>query len=289
MLVRALIVLLIALNLGAAAWWIARPARPAPAQEALPPGVARLRLVGEPAVTNPPAPVAKAAAVAQPATTAVDASAAAASGAIADAAPKPVVAEDKAHTPPQVPAPAAASAVATSTPLPAAATPTPAPVPAATAPIEAKPQCFSVGPFADAGSAASARARLQPLAQKLALRTQSGGGGSRGWRVYMPSANAEAAQATAQRIRAAGFNDLFVMSGNEAHAVALGRFRSEESARKRGAELAAAGFAAQVESLDDNAGGATWIDVATTTSNGEALRRAAGASRWRGRSCSGLG
>ncbi|MGO4776270.1 SPOR domain-containing protein, partial [Lysobacter sp. 2RAB21] len=106
---------------------------------------------------------------------------------------------------------------------------------------------------------------------------------------YMPTANAEAAQATAQRIRAAGFNDLFVMSGAEANAIALGRFRSEESARKRGNELSAAGFAVRVEALGESASGATWIDVATTTANGEALRRAAGASRWRGRSCAGLG
>ncbi|MGH8082439.1 MAG: SPOR domain-containing protein, partial [Lysobacter sp.] len=47
MLVRALIVLLLALNIGVAAWWIARPAPAAPAEEKLPLGVTRLRLADE--------------------------------------------------------------------------------------------------------------------------------------------------------------------------------------------------------------------------------------------------
>src|SRR4249919_433777 len=58
MLVRALIVLLAMLNLGAAAWWIARDPLPPPAPVQLPPGVARLQLVDEGARTpaSPPAP-----------------------------------------------------------------------------------------------------------------------------------------------------------------------------------------------------------------------------------------
>jgi cell division protein FtsN len=68
MLIRALIVLLVVLNLGAAAWWLGRPV-PAPAPEpALPAGVARLQLVDEPA---PAATPAAAAATASPATVAV--------------------------------------------------------------------------------------------------------------------------------------------------------------------------------------------------------------------------
>lgn len=60
MLIRALIVLLVVLNLGAAAWWLTRPAaEPAPAPPELPVGVARLQLVDEaPAPASPahPAP-----------------------------------------------------------------------------------------------------------------------------------------------------------------------------------------------------------------------------------------
>jgi cell division protein FtsN len=68
MLIRALIVLLVVLNLGAAAWWLGRPV-PAPAPEpALPAGVARLQLVDEAA---PAATPAAAAVTASPATVAV--------------------------------------------------------------------------------------------------------------------------------------------------------------------------------------------------------------------------
>ncbi|MGJ7904320.1 SPOR domain-containing protein, partial [Lysobacter sp. 1R34A] len=163
--------------------------------------------------------------------------------------------------------------------------------PAAPTPEAAKAQCFSVGPFADAAAADAARAKLQPLAQKLATRAQAGSSNpSRGWRVYLPpAASAEAAQATAQRIRAAGFSDLFVMgAGADANGIALGRFRSEDSARKRASSLSEAGFPARVEALGETTS-ATWIDAATTTSNGDALRRAAGAQRWRSVSCGALG
>jgi len=73
MLVRALIVLLAMLNLGAAAWWIARDPLPPPAPVQLPPGVARLQLVdeGARAPAPPPAPSAGIAAAPAPSTTAV--------------------------------------------------------------------------------------------------------------------------------------------------------------------------------------------------------------------------
>lgn len=56
MLTRALIVLLLVLNLGVAAWWLtrARPAPPTPFQRA--PGVARLQLSGETGASTAPAP-----------------------------------------------------------------------------------------------------------------------------------------------------------------------------------------------------------------------------------------
>ena len=56
MLIRALIVLLIVLNLGAAAWWLTRPAATPEPEPALPSGVARLQLVDE--VARPATPAA---------------------------------------------------------------------------------------------------------------------------------------------------------------------------------------------------------------------------------------
>jgi hypothetical protein len=62
MLPRALLVLLVVLNLGVAAWWLARPAATRPPLPAVPEGVPRLQLVGE-AGQAPPAPVTAAPAV----------------------------------------------------------------------------------------------------------------------------------------------------------------------------------------------------------------------------------
>ncbi|MFK3647204.1 SPOR domain-containing protein [Lysobacter enzymogenes] len=275
MLVRALIVLLTALNLGVAAWWIARPAPPPPAEETLPLGVARLQLADEGRRGEPAAPAGAAQAVSRPVE------------ALKPAEAKPLEAKaveakagetEAGEIKPKDAKPAETKpGEAKSEPAAAVAT-TPPPVPAT------PPQCFSVGPFADADAASAARAKLTPLAQKVSSRTLAGGSNSRGWRVYLPAANAEAAQAAAQRIRAAGFSDLFVMSGAEANAIALGRFRSEESARRRGDELAAKGFAVKVEALGES-GGQLWLDAASVSAKGEALRVAAGAQRWRGISC----
>jgi hypothetical protein len=66
MLVRALIVLLAVLNLGAAAWWIARDPLPPPAPVQMPPGVARLKLVDEAAQAPAPPPVPSAGIAAAP-------------------------------------------------------------------------------------------------------------------------------------------------------------------------------------------------------------------------------
>lgn len=264
MLVRALIVLLIALNIGVAAWWIARPAPTAAAEAALPLGVARLRLVDERADAAPAAPLQPAAA--KP----------------ADGAAKPAPEQP-------APQPAAAQPVAVE-PAAATATASEADKPVETLPAQAKAQCYSLGPFADAAAADAARAKLQPMAQKLATRSQGAATAARGWRVYLPpAASREAAQATAQRIRAAGFDDLFVMGeGADANGIALGRFRNEDSARKRAASLSQAGFPVQVQALGETSA-ATWIDVAATAADGDALRRAAGAQRWRSLSCSAMG
>lgn len=274
MLVRALIVLLTALNLGVAAWWIARPAPPPPAEETLPLGVARLQLADEgrrgAAVATASRPVeALKPAEAKPLEAKADEAKAGETKA-SDSKPSDSKPNDAklAETKPGEAKPEPAAAVA-ATPPPAPATP---------------PQCFSVGPFADDAAASAARAKLAPLTQRVSSRSLAGGGNSRGWRVYLPAANAEAAQAAAQRIRAAGFSDLFVMSGAEANAIALGRFRSEESARRRGDELAAKGFAVKVEALGESSG-QVWLDAASVGAKGEALRVAAGAQRWRGISC----
>lgn len=127
------------------------------------------------------------------------------------------------------------------------------PAPAApVAPVAATALCLSFGPFDGAASRDAVRPRLQPLAQKLVARDAQASS-ARGWRVYMPAlATREAAQAVVDTIKAAGINDWYIIAnGSEANSIALGRYGSEESARRRQAQLAAKGFTARAEPLGD--------------------------------------
>lgn len=148
-----------------------------------------------------------------------------------------------------------------------AVAPAPAP-PAATneaarmvASASTTPQCFSFGPFASAETVGAATAKLKPLVRTLTKREQPAASG-RGWRVYLPPLpSLEQAQSVAERIGAAGFSDyLVVREGAEANSIALGRYSSEQAAKKHAEALNAAGFAAQAEALDASSV-ATWLDV----------------------------
>lgn len=228
MLVRALIVLLVFLNLGVAAWWMTRADdSPSSAFEPLA-GVPILRLPSE-------VPLAQraAAAVMAPVSAAVS-------------APDPPAPADPATTAP----PPVASA-----PLADAAPPAEPPTP-----VE---RCFAIGPFADAAAVAQARGRLQGQTLRLSERSVAAST-TRGWRVWLPPlADRPAAVAMAERIKAAGFSDLFVLAaGDDGNGIALGRFGSEASARRRESDLRAAGFNdVRAEAIGGTAGAIT-LDVA---------------------------
>jgi len=195
---RALIVLLVVINLGVAAWWAARaPAPPSPVAEA-PAGVPRLQLLRE--------------------------------------APRPAL--PPAAAPSNVVLPAVASADTTHT------------------------QCFSFGPYPTPAALRRAHERVQSQGLQARVREVANGQAS-GWRVFTPPLPSRPeAQALAERMVAAGFEDLLVMAdGSEANAIALGRYRSEVAARRRQAALQAAGFTAQVAPLGDVTMQG-WIDVA---------------------------
>ncbi len=155
---------------------------------------------------------------------------------------------------------------------PTAAIAAPAPAPAT---VE---RCYSFGPFADAAMLATAEAALRPAASRLRTRETREGGG-RGWRVYLPAAaDRAAANANADRLKAAGFTDLLVVGdGAEANSVALGRFSSEPRAQQHAQTLRAAGFEARAEPLGE-VRTMRWIDVAATQDfDAAAMRRASGA------------
>ena len=236
MLIRALIVLLIFLNLGAAAWWISRPTAPPPVLPEQPAGVARLQLLSE----------SRATAQALPPT------------------PGPAMAQ------PTEPAPAA----------------TPAAVVAATAAA----QCFSVGPFDSDAMATAASARVAAQATRVRPRQVPGQRAS-GYNVLLPPLpDRESAQALAQRIGAAGFDDYLVVNGGaQANGIALGRYGSREGAERRQAALKAAGFDAQLQVIGDEGQSRWWLDLAAAEGIGGArFKDLAAASQLRPLDCATL-
>jgi hypothetical protein len=202
MMYRALLVFLVVINIGVAAWWALRTPPPREERIELPAGVPRLQLLEEvPANARPRAAATAAAATTSTATT-----------------------------------PAAAIATAT--------------------------QCVAFGPFTNPALLRRAYERLQPQVAVARVR-EVVIGTPRAWRVYLPPFETrEAAQAVADRMIAAGLNDLLVMpTGPDRNGIALGRFGSETSAKRRQAELQGKGFTAQVGPVGDVATEG-WIDVA---------------------------
>lgn len=198
MLTRALIVLLLVLNLGVALWWSMRAPPTAVEAPSQPPGVARLQLASEVAGSSPVLPV------------------------------LPAGGRDKA---------------------------------AQTAPAAKRPRvCISLGPFADVGATERAREQLKPQVLRVDRR-EVYAGQIRGWNVMLPRfATLEEAQAAAGRVQAAGFSDYFVVrDGPNANSLALGRYGAESSAKRRVAELTAAGFPARLEPIGGVA--SYWLDI----------------------------
>lgn len=241
---RALIVLLAVMNLGVALWWALRPA-PEPEPLPKPPaGASRLLLASE----ADPQALEAAALAAQ--STAVETGAGGADGAdetdaLADADPD---AEDGSI---------AAAELAGSPPESTAATP--------------ELTCYRLGPWQQQAQVVAARATLQPRVQRIVQREVPVD--PSGWRVLLPPlASRDLAQATVARLEASGFNDHFIIGqGDEANAIALGRFTAEERARRHQAALGAAGFNVRVEPLG---GGepSLWLDVVALQLDAEAAR-----------------
>ena len=226
--VRALLVLLVMLNVGVATWWVLRPAPPAPAPWVQPADVPRLQLLGEgPGAQGAVEPEAGVAAA---------------------------TVDEAALDQPALDQPAVDEATAAQ----AAAAPVDGVVESASAAL----RCSSFGPFTDAASVATARGVLQPLGAAR-MRVRDVVQAPRGWRVVVaPQPDRAAADALAAKIRDAGFDDLLVVpSGDEANGIALGRYGSESSARRRESALRTAGFPAQAQPLGD-AVVSHWLDVA---------------------------
>ncbi|TWI14337.1 SPOR domain-containing protein [Aerolutibacter ruishenii] len=256
MFIRALIVLLLVLNLGVAAWWHwSTPAAPQ-ATGTVPPGVGQLQLLRErdEAVVATPATAARAPSATGPGSPAVTTTEPTGGGdATTVAAPQGI-------------------GDAGSPELPTGAS-----------------RCYRFGPFDSEDALVAAQATLKPLTQALLVQRPPLRPG-RGWRVYLPPlASAEEATAIAGRVSAAGFRDYFIVrEGAEANSVALGRFGSETAARRHADALNAAGFAARAEPLGAGAG-AAWVDVrAAAGFDAEAVRIQVRAARAQPADCATL-
>ena len=236
MLLRAAIVILVMLNLGAAGWWLFQPMPGGVAAASSAPG---LRLLTEAEAAPATAPVGAATPSPAPASTLTPASPAATPAASPAGAP---VTDAPATSAPATSAPATSATVR----LPATAQ---------------APVCLRFGPFPDPAARSAARAALA-AAGVAATAYDERARGVRGWKVFLPAQpTREAAVATAERIKGAGVVDLFVMTeGADANSIALGRFSSETGARKRQAELRGKGVQAQVEPVGGTPAQA-WLDA----------------------------
>lgn len=122
--------------------------------------------------------------------------------------------------------------------------------------------CLALGPFATPQDLRSARTALDRAGVRMRSR-QEQTTQTRGWWVYLPAPGTRAqALALARQLDVAHVGDYFVMSsGDQPNAISLGLFKDPANARKRRDELAAAGFAAQVQERTGQVP-EYWLDLA---------------------------
>lgn len=276
MLTRALIVVLVILNLGVALWWLLR-GEPVSAPPASPAGVAQLEVLPTTQATPASAASPDAASALQDVT---PATAPVAQPPVSTAAPPSAVADTPAPTP-------AASVPA---PTPVAAAPAPAAVPAPVTATPAPAQCVSLGPFADRAAAQTAQSRAGNALRGAKLREVADAGATR-YRVLLPpAASREEAQATVKRIVAAGVSDYYIIAqGEDTNAIALGQYRNREGADRRLAALSAAGFKATMVASGGDGSAQWWLDATLADGTDAAVaRQRSGAAQHRSLECARL-
>lgn len=271
MLTRALIVVLVILNVGVALWWLLR-GEPVAAPAAAPTGVAQLQLLPNTAPVSSPATAASGDATA-----------------LNDVTPTP-----EATAPKPVPPPAAAAPTPTPTPAIVAA-----PTPAAVVPPKAPPvtpvaavpaQCVSLGPFNDRAAAQAAQGKAGATLRGVRLREVADAGATRYRVILPPAASREEAQATVKRIVAAGLSDYYIIAqGEEVNAIALGQYRNREGAERRMAALSAAGFNARLVASGGDGSAQWWLDATLAEGSDPAsARQRSGAAQQRSLDCARL-
>lgn len=246
MISRALVAILLMMNLGVGAWWLLRTptdASDSDGDAAALAGVPRLVLLSERAA---PPPVTD--------------------GVAATAAPEPAIA---------VPAePVAATAEPAALPPPAPESAPQAIVPAVTdaaaapAADAAEIVCFSIGPFQSLADLRRVSAALEPALQRQQVR-EAKGIEARGYRVYLPAfASRQEALQTARALEGRGLRDYYVVTaGSGENTVSLGLFRELANAEARRDEVRGYGYEARLEPRNEEVT-RWWLDIATRADSG---------------------
>ncbi len=276
MLTRALIVVLVILNLGVALWWLLR-GEPVSAPPASPVGVAQLEVL--PATQAPPA-----------AATPLNAAPALQDVTPAAAPVAPPQATTAAPATAMADAPAPTAVASAPAPAPVAAAPAPAATPAAVTATPTPAHCVSLGPFADRAAAQAAQSRAGGALRGARLREVADASATR-YRVLLPpAASREEAQATVKRIVAAGVSDYYIIAqGEETNAIALGQYRNREGADRRLAALSAAGFKATMVASGGDGSAQWWLDATLADGTDAAVaRQRSGAAQQRSLECARL-
>jgi type IV secretory pathway VirB10-like protein len=250
--IRALLVLLVFLNLGVAAWALLGP-EPAPLAATTPAAtrdVPELSLEPRVAQAEPQRP-------AEAASPVVDA--------------EPPAAPDSVAKSPEAPPPPAAAAAAS-----AAATPA--------------PTCLRLGPYAEEAAARAALAAGRAQVLRGHVRQQAAREPAAYTVSLPPQADRDQALALAQRIKEAGFDDLLVVpTGDQVNAIALGRYRSLAAAERRQQALQDKGFAARISPVGEVAPAPWWLEVAVRDADASrALAGLAGAAQARALDCAAV-
>jgi hypothetical protein len=239
MISRALVAILLMMNLGVAAWWLWGPGPQQPfARDAAIPGIPVLQLLAERETGAVPGPVPSATTNAEPAATAVQSEALVAE-----------VSTEAAHAP----APAVSDATeAISTEVAAAAVEPESPVvpegDAEPAVSPAPQQCYSIGPFAAFDDVRRISALIESSLQRQQVR-EVRSSETRGYRVYLPAfPTRQDAMDAARRLQEKGLRDYYVVTaGEQENTVSLGLFRDLANAESRREQVRGFGFEPRLE------------------------------------------
>ena len=219
MFARALIVVLVALNLGVAAWWLLRPEPLPPPVPASSKGGVVLQLLPADAVVTPEA----------------GSTVMAMEGDAADADPA------------AAPAPASANAAA----IEAATTQIPT--------AESVPSCLRIGPFANRVAAEAAHARLGQSLRDPRLNEEPGKAARYRVLLPPAPDRAQAQATAARIAEAGFKDQFILSNGEEANAIALGAFGNSEAATRHAQALRAAGFPAEVQAQGATGASRWWL------------------------------